>query len=64
MAKLKELLKRAFDVWCKMRWLKAIDNQTKMSRHYRDKAHHCDFVAHRLYDRYCELYPDERNGGC
>ena len=62
---LKELLKRSFEVWCKMRWLKAIDEQNKLyrrydekSEHYQQKAQHCNFVSRKLYEGYIELYPE------
>lgn len=65
MSYLKELIKRSFEVWCKMRWLKAIDKQMKLYRrydekadYYQEKARHCSFVSRQLLERYRDLYPE------
>ncbi len=62
---MKELIKKSFDLWVKMRWLKIIEKETKkrdklLSRYNRQK-----YVVSELLKEYFELYPEtfmERSG--
>lgn len=62
---MRELIKKSFDLWVRMRWLKIIEKETKkrdklLSRYNRQK-----YVVSELLKEYFELYPEalaERSG--
>lgn len=56
MAKISELLKRTFDIWCEKRWLKEIDKAVDRYKKVQSKANREYFVMQKLCERYNELY--------
>lgn len=49
---LKDMLKRSFEMRCRVRWLKTIDKETrKRDKHYTKYKHH-EFVARELMKEY------------
>lgn len=55
---MKELIKKSFDLWVRMRWLKFIEKETKkrdklLSRYNRQKC-----VVSKLLKEYFEIYPE------
>ena len=54
-----ELIKKEFELWVKMRWLKEINKViTKRDKLYEDYKRQC-FVAEELYKEFCKKYPNE-----
>ena len=56
---MKELLKQYFKLWCKERWLKAIDKQINKYDHLRQKMEHQYNVLREMINRYNEIYGDD-----
>ena len=55
---MKALLKRSFDLWIRMRWLKTIEKENrKVKKAYLKYKRH-NYVASQLYAEYIKLYPD------
>ena len=57
---MKELLKRSFELWVKMRWLKTIDKEIKKRRKYFFKYKMKEYVVNKLVEEYNNLYADSR----
>ena len=55
---MKELLKQSFELWCKKRWLKAIDKEINKYDHLRQKMEHQYYVLSAMINRYNEIYGD------
>ena len=55
---MKELLKQSFELWCKKRWLKAIDKQINKYEHLRQKMDRQYYVLSAMINRYNEIYGD------
>jgi hypothetical protein len=58
MSELKELIKKSFDLWVKMRWLKTIDKEVKKRRKYFFKYKRQEYVVNKLVEEYNNLYAD------
>lgn len=58
MSELKELIKKSFDLWVKMRWLKTIDKEVKKRRKYFFKYKRQKYVVNKLVEVYNNLYAD------
>ena len=56
---MKELLKQYFKLWCKERWLKAIDKQINKYDHIRQKMDRQYYVLSEMINRYNEIYGDD-----
>lgn len=48
MKELKELLKRSFELWVKMRWLKTIDKEVKKRRKYFFKYKRQEYINEQI----------------
>lgn len=57
---MKELLKRSFELWVKMRWLKTIDKEIKKRRKYFFKYKRQEYVVNKLVEEYNNLYADSK----
>lgn len=57
---MKNLIKRSFDVYVKMRWLKTIDKETDKYNKIEAKRKRQAYVVHSLWKRYNELYSNEK----
>lgn len=57
---MKELLKRRFELWIKMRWLKTIDKEIKKRRKYFFKYKRQEYVVNKLVEEYNNLYADSK----
>jgi len=57
---MKNLIKRSFDIWVKMRWLKTIDKETDKYNKIEAKRKRQAYVVHSLWKRYNELYSNEK----
>jgi hypothetical protein len=51
------LLKKQFDLWCRMRWLKEIDREVKKRDKYYEQYKRHDYIAKGLLEEYNKLYP-------
>lgn len=58
MKELKKMIKKSFDFWVRMRWLKMIDKEIEKRDKLWSKYSRQKYVASELFKRYCELYPD------
>ena len=56
MAKIKELLKRSFEIWVEKRWLKEIDKAADEYQKAHLEAERKYFVLKKLCERYNKLY--------
>ena len=56
---MKELLKQSFELWCKKRWLKAIDKQINKYDHLRQKMERQYYVLSAMINRYNEIYGED-----
>ena len=56
---MKELLKQSFELWCKKRWLKAIDKQINKYDHLRQKIDRQYYALRAMINRYNEIYGDD-----
>ena len=50
MNELKEMIKKSFDLWVKMRWLKTIDKEVKKRRKYFFKFKRQEYVVNKLVE--------------
>ena len=58
MKELKNLIKKSFDLWVRMRWLKSIEKENrKVEKAYKNYKRH-NYVAQKLYEEYKKLYPN------
>lgn len=57
---MKELLKEAFEIHCRMRWLKEIDRANRKAVRLREKTIRQNAVVRGLAKRYNELYPTDQ----
>lgn len=57
---MKKLLKRQFELWVKMRWLKTIDKEVKKRRKYFFKYKRQEYVVNKLVEEYNNLYADSK----
>lgn len=55
---MKELLKRRFELWIKMRWLKTIDKEVRKRQKLSSKYHKQEYVVEQLVKEYNKLYAD------
>ena len=55
---MKELLKRRFELWVKMRWLKTIDKEVRKRQKLSSKYHRQEYVVEKLVNEYNKLYAD------
>lgn len=60
---MREMIKKSFDLWVRMRWLKIIEKETKkrdklLSRYNRQK-----YVVSEMLKEYFKLYPDMLSKG-
>lgn len=60
MNELKEMIKKSFDLWVKMRWLKTIDKEVKKRRKYFFKFKRQEYVVNKLVEEYNNLYADSK----
>ena len=60
MNELKEMIKKSFDLWVKMRWLKTIDKEAKKRRKYFFKFKRQEYVVNKLVEEYNNLYADSK----
>ena len=58
MEKVKDLLKRSFELWVKKRWLKEIDNVVNSYNKNRDKLQRDTYVLAALIKEYNKHYPE------
>ena len=58
MSELKELIKKSFALWVKMRWLKTIDKEVKKRRKYFFKYKRQEYVVNKLVEEYNNLCAD------
>jgi hypothetical protein len=63
MIELKEMIKKSFDLWVKMRWLKTIDKEVKKRRKYFFKFKRQEYVVNKLVEEYNNLYADSKFKG-
>ena len=62
---MRELIKKSFDLWVKMRWLKMIEKETKKRDKLWSRYNRQKYVVSELLKEYFELYPEalaERSG--
>ena len=57
---MKELLKRSFELWVKMRWLKTIDKEIRKGRKYFSKYKMKEYVVNKLVEEYNTLYANSK----
>lgn len=57
---MKKLIREAFELWVRMRWLKQIDRENKKVSKYRDLYQHHVSVREALYQRYFEIYGSKK----
>ncbi len=57
---MKKLLKRQFELWVKMWWLKTIDKEIKKRRKYFFKYKRQEYVVNKLVEEYNNLYADSK----
>lgn len=60
MSELKEMIKKSFDLWVKMRWLKTIDKEVKKRTKYFFKFKRQEYVVNKLVEEYNNLYADSK----
>lgn len=52
-----QLLKKQFDLWCRMRWLKEINREVKKRDKCYERYKRHDYVAKALFEEFNKLYP-------
>ena len=62
MEKLKELLKKSFELWVKKRWLNEINRSVDRYNKYKDKAAREQYVLNCLIKEYNEIYHENLRG--
>ena len=56
---MRELLKREFELFVRMRWLKTIDKETDKYRKLISKLNRQVHVVKALQEKYCEIYGED-----
>ena len=56
---MKELLKQSFELWCKKRWLKAIDKEIDRYNNLYQKANRQHYVLSKMINRFNEIYGED-----
>ena len=56
---MKELLKKSFELWCKKRWLKAIDKEIDRYNHLYQKTKRQYYVLSKMINRFNEIYGED-----
>lgn len=56
---MRELLKKEFDLFVRVRWLKAIDKETDKYRKLINKSNRQSRVVKALLEKYCEIYGED-----
>jgi hypothetical protein len=56
---MRDLLKRTFELWVKMRWLKEINKAVDQYKKARDKAQRKQYVVNALLKAYKEKYKED-----
>ena len=56
---MKELLKQSFELWCKKRWLKAIDKEIDRYINLYQKANRQHYVLSKMINRFNEIYGED-----
>lgn len=56
---MKELIKTSFELFCKKRWLKAIDKEIRKCNKLSAEHGRHKHILDRLVERYNELYDDD-----
>lgn len=51
-----QLIKKQFDLWCRMRWLKGINREVKKRDKYYEQYKRHDYVANALLAEYNKIY--------
>ena len=59
---MKELIKRSFNLWCKMRWLKMIDKECDKYNKLKSRLSRQQLVVHKLLDEYKKIYEETNRG--
>ena len=54
-----ELLKREFELFIKMRWLKTIDKESDKYNKLKSKLTRQRYVVNKLLERYTEIYGED-----
>ena len=60
---LKKLIKKRFDIWVRMRWLKTIEKETDKRNKLYEKYNRQQYVVSNLVQEFCALYPDTKLKG-
>lgn len=58
------LLKKQFDLWCRMRWLKEINREVKKRDKCYEQYKRHEYVAKALVEEYNKLYPKTLEEEC
>lgn len=58
------LLKKQFDLWCRMRWLKEINREVKKRDKCYEQYKRHDYIAKALVEEYNKLYPKTLEEEC
>lgn len=56
---MKELLKQSFELWCKKRWLKAIDKEINRYNHLYQNTQRQHYVFSKMINRFNEIYGED-----
>ena len=59
---MKELIKRSFNLWCKMRWLKMIDKECDKYNKLKSRLSRQQLVVNKLLDEYKKIYEETNRG--
>ena len=59
---MKELIKRSFNLWCKMRWLKMIDKECDKYNKLKSRLSRQQLVVNKLVDEYKKIYEETNRG--
>lgn len=63
MSQLKELVKEAFELNVRMRWLKTINKAVKKRDNTLEKFKRQNYVVTKLVEEYKKIYPNDLTGG-
>ena len=63
MRELRELLKKRFDLFVRMRWLKTINKETDKYKKLEEKSNRQLYVLNALLKRYHEIYGEDLRKG-
>lgn len=56
---MREILKKEFELFVRMRWLKTIDKETDKHRKLINKTNRQSYVVKALLEKYCEIYGED-----